>query len=429
MNILVIGGGGREHALAWKIAQSPRVARVFVAPGNAGTAREPGVTNIHRTAVADLVAFAKNEPVGLTVVGPEAPLAAGIVDAFRTAGLKIFGATKAAARLESSKDYAKAFMARHGIPTAQYRTFTDAPAARAYISECGAPIVVKADGLAAGKGVVVAATVAEAHAAVDAMLVAHVMGAAGARVVVEEFLVGEEASFIVMVDGRNVLPLASSQDHKQLRDHDTGPNTGGMGAYSPAPVIAPAMHARIMREVILPTVNGMAADGIPYSGFLYAGVMIDAVGIPRVLEFNCRLGDPETQPIMLRLKSDFVDLVEHALNGSLDRADAEWDRRAALGVVLAAHGYPESPRSGDVIEGLDRVTRDSHPDCMVFHAGTAVDHGKVVVAGGRVLCVTALGDSVKQAQRAAYAAVAEIHFEGMQHRSDIGYRALAARKP
>ena len=429
MNILVIGGGGREHALAWKIAQSPRVAKIFVAPGNAGTAREPGVTNVSRTAIADLVAFAKNEHVTLTVVGPEAPLAAGTVDAFRAAGLRIFGPTMAAAQLESSKDYAKSFMARHGVPTAQYRTFTGAPAARAYVSECGAPIVVKADGLAAGKGVVVAETIAEAHAAIDAMLIDNAMGAAGARVVVEEFLVGEEASFIVMADGRHVLPLASTQDHKRLRDQDQGPNTGGMGAYSPAPVITPAMHARIMREVILPAINGMAADGIPYAGFLYAGVMIDAAGNPKVLEFNCRLGDPETQPIVVRLKSDLIDLIEHAVNGTLDRAEAEWDRRAALGVVLAARGYPESPRAGDIIEGLDGVTANSHPDCMVFHAGTAQEEGKVVVAGGRVLCVTALGDSVKQAQRAAYAAVAEIHFAGMQYRSDIGHRALAARKP
>jgi phosphoribosylamine--glycine ligase len=429
MNILVIGGGGREHALAWKIAQSLRVAKVFVAPGNAGTAREPGLTNVPGTAIADLVAFAANEPVALTVVGPEAPLAAGIVDAFRAAGLRIFGATKAAAQLESSKDYAKAFMARHGIPTAQYRTFADAPAARAHVSERGAPIVVKADGLAAGKGVVVAGSVAEAHAAIDAMLIGNTMGAAGARVVVEEFLVGEEASFIVMADGRHVLPLASSQDHKRLQDHDQGPNTGGMGAYSPAPVITPAMHARIMREVILPAVDGMASDGIPYSGFLYAGVMIDATGNPKVLEFNCRLGDPEAQPIMVRLKSDLVDLIEHGVNGTLDRVDAEWDRRAALGVVLAAAGYPDSPRAGDVVEGLDRVTRDTHPDCKVFHAGTVQDRDKVVVSGGRVLCVTALGDSVKQAQRAAYAAVAEIHFAGMQHRSDIGHRAIAVRSP
>ena len=427
MNILVIGGGGREHALAWKVAQSPRVAKVFVAPGNAGTACEPGLTTVPIAAIADLVLFAKDEQVALTIVGPEAPLAAGIVDAFRAEGLRIFGPTQAAAQLESSKDYAKAFMARHGIPTAQYRTFTEPAPARAYVSERGAPIVVKADGLAAGKGVVVATTVAEAHAAIDAMLVDNAMGAAGACVVVEEFLDGEEASFIVMADGRHVLPLASSQDHKRLQDHDQGPNTGGMGAHSPAPVVTPAMHARIMREVILPAVNGMAADGIPYSGFLYAGVMIDAAGTPKVLEFNCRLGDPETQPIMLRLKSDVVDLVLHAVNGTLDRIEAEWDRRVALGVVLAAHGYPASPREGDVIEGLDRVTIESHPDCKVFHAGTALNRGNVVVAGGRVLCVTALGDSLKQAQRMAYAAVGEIHFAGMQYRRDIGHRALAVR--
>ena len=427
MNILVIGGGGREHALAWKIAQSPRVAKVFVAPGNGGTAREPGLTNVPGTAVADLVAFAQREPVALTIVGPEAPLAAGIVDAFRAAGLRIFGATKAAAQLESSKDFAKAFMARHGIPSAASRTFEDAAAARAYVSQQGAPIVVKADGLAAGKGVVVAQSVAEAHAAVDAMLVGRSLGAAGARVVVEAFLEGEEASFIVMADGRHVMPLASSQDHKRLRDGDAGPNTGGMGAYSPAPVVTPAMHARIMREVILPTVNGMAADGIPFTGFLYAGVMIDAAGHPKVLEFNCRLGDPETQPIMVRLKSDLVDLIEHGVNGTLDRAEALWDRRAALGVVLAARGYPDSPATGDVIEGLERVTPDTHPDCKVFHAGSTQDKGRIVVSGGRVLCVTALGDSVKQAQRAAYAAVAEIQFAGMQYRGDIGHRAVAAR--
>jgi phosphoribosylamine--glycine ligase len=427
MNILVVGGGGREHAMAWKIAQSARVAKVFVAPGNAGTAREPGLTNLPGTAIADLVAFAVKEPVALTVVGPEAPLAAGIVDAFRAAGLRIFGATKAAAQLESSKDFAKAFMARHGIPSAPSRTFEDAAAARAYVSQQGAPIVVKADGLAAGKGVVVAQSVAEAHAAIDAMLVGNALGTAGARVVVEAFLEGEEASFIVMVDGRHVLPLASSQDHKRLRDGDEGPNTGGMGAYSPAPVVTPAMHARIMREVILPTVNGMAADGIPYTGFLYAGVMIDGSGHPKVLEFNCRMGDPETQPIMVRLKSDLVDLLEHGVSGTLDRADASWDRRAALGVVLAARGYPENPVPGGVIEGLDRVTPEAHPDCKVFHAGTALDKGRVVVSGGRVLCVTALGDSVKQAQRAAYAALAEIQFGGMQYRGDIGHRAVAAR--
>jgi phosphoribosylamine--glycine ligase len=427
VNILIIGGGGREHALAWRVAQSPRVAKVFVAPGNAGTMREPELTTVSRTAIPELVAFARDQEVALTIVGPEAPLAAGIVDAFRAAGLRIFGPTQAAAQLESSKDYAKAFMARHGIPSAQYRTFTDALAARAYVTERGAPIVIKADGLAAGKGVVVALSVAEAHAAIDAMLVGHAMGAAGARVVVEDFLAGEEASFIVMADGRHVLPLASSQDHKRLRDNDQGPNTGGMGAYSPAPVITPAVHARIMREVIVPAVNGMAADGIPYVGFLYAGVMIDSAGNPKVLEFNCRLGDPETQPIMLRLKSDLVELALHAVDGTLDRVEAEWDRRAALGVVLAAYGYPENPRLGDAIEGLERVTRDAHPDCKVFHAGTVQKDGGVLVAGGRVLCVTALGDSVKQAQRAAYAAVGEIHFAGMQYRHDIGQRALAAR--
>ncbi|MFO1322587.1 MAG: phosphoribosylamine--glycine ligase [Burkholderiales bacterium] len=428
MKILVVGGGGREHALAWKLAQSPRVARVFVAPGNAGTARDAALANVAITAIPELVAFARDNDVAFTVVGPEAPLAAGIVDAFRAAGLPIFGPTQAAAQLESSKDYAKAFMQRHGLPTAQYRTFTDAAAAHAYVGERGAPIVVKADGLAAGKGVVVAQTTAEADAAIDAMLVDNAMGAAGARVVIEDFLAGEEASFIVMVDGRHVLPLASSQDHKRLRDGDEGPNTGGMGAYSPAPIVTPAMHARIMREVIVPAVNGMAADGVPYTGFLYAGVMIDAAGVPKVLEFNCRMGDPETQPIMARLKSDLVDLVEHAIAGTLDTVEAEWDRRAALGVVLAAAGYPDAPRKGDAIEGLDRVTDSAHPSVHVFHAGTGIVDGRTVVTGGRVLCVTALGDSVRQAQRAAYAAVAEIRFAGMQYRTDIGHRALANRK-
>ena len=427
MNVLVIGSGGREHAIAWRLASSPRAARVFVAPGNAGTAREAGVTNVAITAIPDLVAFARKEGVGLTIVGPEAPLAAGVVDAFREAGLAIVGPTRAAAQLEASKDYAKAFMARHGIPTAAYRTFTDAAQAKAYVAARGAPIVVKADGLASGKGVVVAATVDEACAAVDAMLVGHSMGEAGARVVVEDFLAGEEASFIVLVDGRHVLPLASSQDHKRLRDGDQGPNTGGMGAYSPAPVVTPALHARIMREVIGPTVEGMAADGIPYTGFLYAGVMIDAAGTPRVLEFNCRLGDPETQPIMARLKSDLVDLAEHAARGTLDRVEAEWDRRAALGVVLAAHGYPENPRRGDPITGLDRIDAARHPGVAVFHAGTSLEGGSVVTSGGRVLCVTALGDSVKLAQRAAYAAIAEIRFDGMQFRTDIGHRAVARR--
>ena len=427
MHVLVIGSGGREHALAWKLAQSTRVSKVYVAPGNAGTARDPALVNVPATAIADLVDFAREREIGLTVVGPEAPLAAGVVDAFRAAGLPIFGPTKAAAQLESSKDYAKSFMTRHRIPTARHRTFADAAEAHAYVEREGAPIVIKADGLAAGKGVVVAATAAEAHAAIDAMLVDSAFAEAGARVVIEEFLAGEEASFIVMVDGRHVLALASSQDHKRLKDGDTGPNTGGMGAYSPAPVVTPEMHARLMREVILPTVQGMAADGIPYTGFLYAGVMIDAQGVPRVLEFNCRLGDPETQPIMLRLKSDLVDLLDHAIDGTLDQAHAEWDRRTALCVVLAAHGYPEAPRRGDAIEGLERVTPAAHPDVAVFHAGTALEGGRVVASGGRVLGVTALGDSVRQAQRAAYAAIGTIRFDGMQYRTDIGHRALARR--
>jgi phosphoribosylamine--glycine ligase len=427
VNVLVVGGGGREHALAWKIARSPRVAKVFVAPGNAGTARDPALVNVPLTAIADLVAFARDRQVALTVVGPEGPLAAGIVDAFRAAGLSIFGPSKEAAQLESSKDFAKAFMARHGIPTARYATFADAKEAHAYVDAQGAPIVVKADGLAAGKGVVVATSLAEAHAAIDAMLVDNAMGDAGARVVVEEYLAGEEASFIVMVDGRNVLPLASSQDHKRLRDGDQGPNTGGMGAYSPAPVVTPELHARLMREVILPTVNGMAADGIRYTGFLYAGVMIDAAGNPKVLEFNCRLGDPETQPIMARLTGDFVELLQHAVGGTLDRVEAQWDRRAALGVVLAAAGYPDMPRRGDAIAGLDAVTPQRHPDVVVFHAGTAAEGDKVVTSGGRVMCVTALGDSVRMAQKAAYAAIAELRFEGMQFRTDIGFRAIGRR--
>ena len=428
MNVLVIGGGGREHALAWKIAQSPRVAKVFVAPGNAGTAVEPALVNVAVTTIADLVALAQAEQIALTIVGPEAPLAAGIVDAFRVAGLRVFGPTQAAARLESSKDYAKAFMARHGIPTAAYRSFTAAEEAHAYVAERGAPIVVKADGLAAGKGVVVATRVDEAHAAIDAMLVSNGLGIhhnpTGARIVIEEYLAGEEASFIVMADGRNVLPLASSQDHKRLLDDDQGPNTGGMGAYSPAPIVTPAVHARIMREIILPTVQGMADEGAPYTGFLYAGVMIDAAGNPHTLEFNCRLGDPEAQPMMLRLKSDLVELTVHATNGALDRIDAEWDRRAALGVVLAAAGYPDRPRRGDPISGLDATPEN----CKVFHAGTALADGRPVTAGGRVLCVTALGETVRKAQRAAYAAVAGIHFDGMQYRKDIGNRALAMRR-
>ena len=427
MNVLVIGGGGREHALAWKIAQSPRVAQVFVAPGNAGTARAAELTNVPLADPDVLIAFAGRENVGLTVVGPEAPLAAGIVDRFRAAGLRIFGPTRAAAQLESSKDYAKAFMQRHAIPTAEYRTFTSAKDAHAYVSRRGAPIVVKADGLAAGKGVVVATTTDEGHAAIDHMLVANAMGPAGARVVIEDFLAGEEASFIVMVDGTHVLPLASSQDHKRLRDGDQGPNTGGMGAYSPAPVVTPGVHARIMREIITPAVHGMANDGVPYSGFLYAGVMLDAHGAPRVLEFNCRLGDPETQPILVRLRSDLVELLEHGVNGTLDRVEAEWDRRAALGVVLAAPGYPDAPQTGGAIDGLDDVTEQAHPDVSVFHAGTALSDDQIVVSGGRVLCVTALGDSVRQAQRAAYGAIARIRFDGMQYRTDIGHRALARR--
>lgn len=428
MNVLVVGAGGREHALAWKVAQSPRVSKVFVAPGNAGTAADPKLLNVPIEDIPALVAFAQRESVGLTIVGPEAPLAAGIVDAFRAAGLRIFGPTRAAAQLESSKDFAKAFMARHAIPTAASRTFTEAVAAHAYVAARGAPIVVKADGLAAGKGVVVAMDVAEAHAAIDAMLTDNVLGNAGARVVIEDFLEGEEASFIVMADGRHALALASSQDHKRLGDGDRGPNTGGMGAYSPAPIVTPTVHARIMRDVVMPAIEGMAAEGTPYTGFLYAGVMIDAAGLPRVLEFNCRLGDPETQPIMARLRSDLVVLIEHAVNGTLDRVDAEWDRRSAIAVVLAAAGYPQSPRRGDVVEGLDRVTRDAHPDVMVFHAGTTRNGGVVKVSGGRVLGVTALGDSLPQAQRAAYAAIAPIQFDGMQYRRDIGHRALARRE-
>lgn len=427
MKVLVVGAGGREHALAWKIAQSPRVTKVFVAPGNAGTAADEALVNVPIDTIDGLVAFAKRETVSLTVVGPEAPLANGIVDVFRAEGLRIFGPTRAAARLESSKDFAKAFMARHRIPTAGYRTFDNAREARAYVSQHGAPIVVKADGLAAGKGVVVATSIADAHAAIDAMLTGSAFGAAGARVVVEDFLEGEEASFIVMADGAHVLPLAASQDHKRLHDGDRGPNTGGMGAYSPAPIVTPQVHARIMREIIVPTINGMAADGIPYSGFLYAGVMIEPAGAPRVLEFNCRLGDPEAQPIMARLRSDLVELIEHAIDGTLDCAEAEWDRRPAITVVLAAHGYPEAPRRGDQIDGLQRVTRESHPEVVVFHAGTAAAAGAVRVAGGRVLGVTALGDSLRQAQRKAYAAIDEIRFDGMQYRRDIGHRALARR--
>lgn len=425
MKILVVGNGGREHALAWKLAQSPRVTRVFVAAGNAGTALEENVENIDITDIYALVSFAINEKIELTVVGPEAPLAAGIVDVFRGAGLKIFGPSKLAAQLESSKDFAKQFMVRHNIPTAKYQTFTDAEAAHAYLEQEGAPIVIKADGLAAGKGVIVAEDLATAHAAIDDMLAGNKFGEAGARVVIEECLIGEEVSFIVMSDGHHVLPLASSQDHKRLLDHDMGPNTGGMGAYSPAPILTPDLHARIMREVIMPTVNGMSADGILYTGFLYAGLMIDAQGNPKVLEFNCRMGDPETQPIMMRLKSDLVTLLRAAVNAELDKVSAEWDRRTALGVVVAAQNYPETPHKGDVIHGLP-ARNAFNPDVHVFHAGTTVHphSGQVVTNGGRVLCVTALGDSVKLAQQNAYQAADQIHFSGLQMRRDIGYRAI-----
>jgi len=420
MKVLVIGGGGREHALAWRLAQSPRVQVVYVAPGNGGTARDKRLRNVPYAGNEALVEFARAEGVAFTVVGPEAPLASGVVDVFRAAGLRIFGPTKAAAQLESSKDFAKAFMQRHGIPTAQYRTFTDAAAARAYVIERGAPIVIKADGLAAGKGVVVAQAVDEALAAIDMMLLDNRLGASGARVVIEDFLEGEEASFIVMRDGRNALALATSQDHKRLLDGDRGPNTGGMGAYSPAPVVTPTLHARVMREIIMPTINGMAADGIQYTGFLYAGLMIGPNGDAKTLEFNCRMGDPETQPIMMRLKSDFTELVEAAIDGRLDRVEAEWDRRTALGVVVAAHGYPDAPRKGDVIT---RLPPDA-ADCVTFHAGTALDGGRLVVTGGRVLCVTALGDTVRAAQKRAYEAADQVAFDGAQMRRDIGHRAL-----
>ena len=420
MKILVIGSGGREHALAWRLAQGAKVQKVFVAPGNAGTTLEDGVENVALSAIPELIAFAQREDIYMTVVGPEAPLAAGIVDEFRAAGLKIFGPTKAAAQLESSKDFAKAFMVRHNIPTAFYETFSDAAAAHAYVGKHGAPIVIKADGLAAGKGVVVAMALSEAHDAIDMMLSDNKLGDAGARVVVEEFLAGEEASFIVMVDGKNVLPLATSQDHKRLLDGDNGPNTGGMGAYSPAPVVTPQLHARVMREVINPVVQGMEKEGATYTGFLYAGLMIDAQGNPKVLEFNCRMGDPETQPIMLRLKSDYAVIVEHAIVGTLNKAEAEWDRRTALGVVLAAANYPDTPRKGDAITGLPKKLEDAH----VFHAGTTMQDGKVVTSGGRVLCVTALGDMVKMAQKRAYEIADTIHFDGCQMRRDIGWRAI-----
>jgi phosphoribosylamine---glycine ligase len=420
MKILVVGSGGREHALAWKIAQSPRIQTVYVAPGNGGTALDDRLENIALTDPAALADFAQEQHIALTVVGPEVPLAAGIVNLFRSRGLKIFGPTKEAAQLESSKDFAKAFMHRHHIPTAEYQTFSDTAAAHGYITQKGAPIVIKADGLAAGKGVVVAMTEQEAHDAVDMMLSDNKLGDAGARIVVEQFLAGEEASFIVMVDGKNILPLATSQDHKRLQDGDRGPNTGGMGAYSPAPIVTPALHARVMREIIIPTVQGMARDGIPFSGFLYAGLMIDEQGNPKTLEFNCRMGDPETQPIMARLKTDLLLVMEHAVNGTLDTIELDWDRRTALGVVMAAAGYPDAPRNGDGISGIPAET----PECVTFHAGTKLSDGHLSTAGGRVLCVVGLGDSVKVAQKNAYAAADQIHFDGAQMRRDIGWRAL-----
>jgi phosphoribosylamine--glycine ligase len=420
MKILVVGSGGREHALAWKLAQSERIQVVYVAPGNGGTLRDDRLVNIDITDPQLLADFVQQQHVALTVVGPEVPLAAGIVNLFRARGLKIFGPTREAAQLESSKDFAKAFMQRHGIPTAAYQTFSETAPAHAYIDAQGAPIVIKADGLAAGKGVVVAMTLEEAHQAVDQMLADNRLGDAGARIVIEEFLAGEEASFIVMCDGKNVLPLATSQDHKRLQDHDRGPNTGGMGAYSPAPIVTPAMHARVMREIINPTIQGMARDGITFTGFLYAGLMIDANGNPKTLEFNCRMGDPETQPIMTRLKTDLVTVMEHAVNGTLDAVELEWDRRTAVGVVMAAAGYPDNPLKGAVIEGIP----DDTPESVTFHAGTREVDGKLLVSGGRVLCVVGLGDSVRMAQKQAYDIVDQIRFDGAQFRRDIGWRGL-----
>lgn len=422
MKILLIGSGGREHALAWKMARSPRVQKVFVAPGNGGTAKQEqdGIENLPITDLHELVNFAKRENIALTVVGPEAPLAAGIVDVFRSQGLRIFGPTQLAAQLESSKDFSKAFMKRHAIPTADYQTFNNATEAHTYIDQHGAPIVIKADGLAAGKGVVVAMSLPEAHMAVDMMLSDNKLGNAGARVVIEEFITGEEASFIVLVDGQNVVPLATSQDHKRLRDGDQGPNTGGMGAYSPAPVVTPEVHARAMREVIMPTVLGMKADGIPYTGFLYAGLMISPNGQIKTLEFNCRMGDPETQPIMARLESDLVEALDKAIDGKLNEVELKWDRRIALGVVLAAHHYPDTPRTGDPIKGIPNPTEDQ----IVFHAGTKLHDGHLVTSGGRVLCVVGRADTVKAAQQKAYSAIEKIHFDGMQYRKDIGFRAI-----
>jgi phosphoribosylamine--glycine ligase len=424
MKLLVIGSGGREHALAWRLLQSKRVEHVYVAPGNGGTALMKGASNVALSDPQALADFVRAQGVALTIVGPEAPLAQGVVDTFRAQDLKIFGPTRAAAQLESSKDFAKAFMVRHHIPTAAYQTFTDPLAAHEYINAQGAPIVIKADGLAAGKGVVVAMSLDEAHEAVDAMLGDGSLGAAGARVVIEECLLGEEASFIVLCDGKNIFPLATSQDHKRLKDADQGPNTGGMGAYSPAPVVTPIIFERAMKEVIEPTINGMAADGIPFTGFLYAGLMIgqgdDATCPIKVLEFNCRMGDPETQPIMMRVRSDLLSVFEHGVNGTLDQAQIDWDPRTALGVVMASHNYPGTPRLGDPITGIPAEASD----CVVFHAGTTLKDNVPLTSGGRVLCVTALDDTVRATQKRVYAAVHNIHFDGAQYRTDIGWRAL-----
>jgi phosphoribosylamine---glycine ligase len=435
MKILVIGGGGREHALAWKLAQSPKVQKIYLAPGNGGTALDDRFENLNLSQPEELRAWAATEKIALTVVGPEAPLAAGVVDEFRAHGLRIFGPTKAAAQLESSKAFSKAFMQRHGIPTAEFATFTDAAAAHAYVDKQGAPIVVKADGLAAGKGVVVAMTLQEAHGAIDFMLLDNALGVvhnAGndgkpvARVVIEEFLDGEEASFIVLCDGKNVSALATSQDHKRLLDGDLGPNTGGMGAYSPAPVVTPEVHARAMREVILPTLKGMDKDGINYTGFLYAGLMIAPDGKVKTLEFNCRLGDPETQPILMRLKTDLVDVLMAATEHKLDTIEMQWDRHVALGMVMAAHGYPTAVRKGDAIHGLPGKDSSVGMDAVVFHAGTAAQGATTVTSGGRVLCVTVLAETVKKAQQRANEIAHSIHFDGAQYRSDIGYRAIKA---
>ncbi len=428
MKLLVVGGGGREHAMAWRLARSSRVQVVYVAPGNGGTAREPNLQNLPLTNIDSLALFAEREGVAFTIVGPEVPLAAGIVDVFRKKGLKIFGPTQAAAQLESSKDFAKAFMKRHGIPTGDYQTFTSAAAAHAYVADKGAPIVIKADGLASGKGVVVAMSLDEAHDAIDMMLTDHKMGDAGGRVVIEEFLAGEEASFIVMVDGKNALVMASSQDHKRLKDGDQGPNTGGMGAYSPAPVVTPTVNARVLREVIHPTIQGMAKDGIEFTGFLYAGLMIDPKGQVKVLEYNCRMGDPETQPIMARMKSDWVPIVEAAIEGRLSSVEIEWDRRVALGVVMAAANYPQEPRIGDPIQGLSAQGNKNAEDNFVFHAGTSVKENQCITSGGRVLCVVALGDSTRVAQQRAYEAAEKIKFDGMQMRLDIGHLAIKRKR-